>query len=123
MKKYLYIIIKIIQLTKWLRGGGGEEKLLSLCDSPPPQLNQLKLPTVDMTQNQLHHGRKTSLETEANKIVLIVILLIVVSREILQSILNIRVRKVYFSVSDTGILGKRKSECSYQEPNLRPSDY
>ena len=24
---------------------------------------------------------------------------------------------------DTGILGKKKSECSYQESNLRPSDY
>ena len=28
-----------------------------------------------------------------------------------------------YSVSDTGILGKRKSECSYQKSNLRPSDY
>ena len=27
---------------------------------------------------------------------------------------------MYYSVSDTGILGK-KSECSYQESNLRPS--
>ena len=25
---------------------------------------------------------------------------------------------MYYSVSDTGILGKRKSECSYQESNL-----
>ena len=25
--------------------------------------------------------------------------------------------------SDAGILGKKKSECSYQESNLRPSDY
>ena len=30
---------------------------------------------------------------------------------------------MYYSVSDTGILGKRKSECSYQESNLRPPDY
>ena len=28
-----------------------------------------------------------------------------------------------FSVSDTGILGKRNSEFSQQESNLRPSDY
>ena len=28
---------------------------------------------------------------------------------------------VFFSVSDTGILGKRKPECSQQESNLRPS--
>ena len=27
-----------------------------------------------------------------------------------------------YSVNDTGILGK-KSDCSYQESNLRPSDY
>ena len=27
---------------------------------------------------------------------------------------------MYYLVSDTGILGKRKSECSYQESNLRP---
>ena len=34
-------------------------------------------------------------------------------------------RMRYYSVSDTGILGKKKSECSYQESNLhvRPSDY
>ena len=32
-------------------------------------------------------------------------------------------RMVYCSVNDTGKLGKRKSECSYQELNLRPSDY
>ena len=25
--------------------------------------------------------------------------------------------------NDTGKLGKRKSECSYQESNLRPSDH
>ena len=30
---------------------------------------------------------------------------------------------MYYSVSDTDKLGKRKSECSYQESNLRPSDY
>ena len=29
---------------------------------------------------------------------------------------------VYYSVNDTGTLGKRKSECSHQESNLRPSD-
>ena len=28
-----------------------------------------------------------------------------------------------YSVSDTGLLGKRKSEYSCQELNLRPSDY
>ena len=27
-------------------------------------------------------------------------------------------RMMYFSVSDTGKLGKRNSECSYQESNL-----
>ena len=32
-------------------------------------------------------------------------------------------RMMYYSVNDTGKLGKRKSECSYQELNLRPSDY
>ena len=32
-------------------------------------------------------------------------------------------RMMYYSVNDTGILQKRKSECSYQESNLRPSDY
>ena len=31
-------------------------------------------------------------------------------------------RIMYYSVGDTGILEK-KSECSYQESNLRPSDY
>ena len=31
--------------------------------------------------------------------------------------------RMMYSVSDTGILGKRKSECSYQESNLRSSDY
>ena len=31
-------------------------------------------------------------------------------------------RMTCYSVSDTGILGK-KSECSYQEPNLRPFDF
>ena len=30
---------------------------------------------------------------------------------------------IFFSVSDTGILGKRNSEFSQQESNLRPSDY
>ena len=29
----------------------------------------------------------------------------------------------YYSVSDTGTLGKRKSECSSQESNLRPSKF
>ena len=29
-----------------------------------------------------------------------------------------RLRMVYYSVNDTGILGKTKSECSYQESNL-----
>ena len=29
---------------------------------------------------------------------------------------------IFFSVSDTGILGKRNSEFSQQETNLRPSD-
>ena len=29
------------------------------------------------------------------------------------------VRMMYYSVSDTGKFGKRKSECSYQELNLR----
>ena len=32
-------------------------------------------------------------------------------------------RKMYYSVSDTAILGKKKSECSSQESNLRPFDY
>ena len=32
-------------------------------------------------------------------------------------------RMVYYSVSETGILGKRKSEYSFPESNLRPSDY
>ena len=27
---------------------------------------------------------------------------------------------MHYSVNDTGIFGKRKSECSYQESNLRP---
>ena len=31
-------------------------------------------------------------------------------------------RMIFFSVSDTGILGKRNSEFSQQETNLRPSD-
>ena len=31
-------------------------------------------------------------------------------------------KMMYYSVSDTGILGK-KSECYYQESNPRPSDY
>ena len=31
--------------------------------------------------------------------------------------------RMIFSVSDTGILGKRNSEFSQQESNLRPSDY
>ena len=30
---------------------------------------------------------------------------------------------MYYSVNDTGILGKIKSECSYQKSNQRPSDY
>ena len=29
----------------------------------------------------------------------------------------------FFLISDTGILGKRKSEFSQQESNLRPSDH
>ena len=33
---------------------------------------------------------------------------------------NKELRMMYYSVNDTGILGKRKSECSYQESNLRP---
>ena len=32
-------------------------------------------------------------------------------------------KKYFFSVSDAGILGKRKSKYSYQELSLRPSDY
>ena len=32
-------------------------------------------------------------------------------------------RMIFFSVSNTGILGKRNSEFSQQESNLRPSDY
>ena len=31
--------------------------------------------------------------------------------------------RMMYSVSDTGILGKRKSECSYQKSNLRSFDY
>ena len=31
-------------------------------------------------------------------------------------------KMMYYSVNDTGILGK-KSDCFYQESNLRPSDY
>ena len=34
-----------------------------------------------------------------------------------------KLRMIFFSVSDTGILGKRNSEFSQQESNLRPSDY
>ena len=34
-----------------------------------------------------------------------------------------QMRMMYYSVSDTGILGKRNSECSYQESKRRPSDY
>ena len=32
-------------------------------------------------------------------------------------------RMMFIQESDAGILGKKKSECSYQESNLRPSDY
>ena len=32
-------------------------------------------------------------------------------------------RMMYYSVSDTGILGKMKFKCSYQESNLRLFDY
>ena len=32
-------------------------------------------------------------------------------------------RMMYYSLSDTGKLGKGKSECSYQKSNLRSSDY
>ena len=35
---------------------------------------------------------------------------------------SLKLRMMYYSVSDIGILGK-KSECSYQVSNLRPSDY
>ena len=28
-----------------------------------------------------------------------------------------------FFSTDTGKLGKRNCECSYEEPNLRPTDY
>ena len=35
---------------------------------------------------------------------------------------RITIRMMYYSVSDTGIIGK-KSECSHQESNIRPSDY
>ena len=31
-------------------------------------------------------------------------------------------KMMYYSMNDAGILGKRKSECSYQESNLRPSN-
>ena len=42
----------------------------------------------------------------------------------IESITNrFRIRMMNYLVSDTGILEKRKSECSYQELNLRPSDY
>ena len=34
-----------------------------------------------------------------------------------------QMRMMYSSVSDTDKLGKRKFECSYQESNLRPSNY
>ena len=34
-----------------------------------------------------------------------------------------RMMYMYYSMNDAGILGKWKSECSYQESNLRPSDY
>ena len=34
-----------------------------------------------------------------------------------------KTRMMYVSVSATGILGKRKSESSYQESNQRPFDY
>ena len=36
---------------------------------------------------------------------------------------NIVLRMMFIQESDAGILGKKKSECSYQESNLRPSDY
>ena len=36
---------------------------------------------------------------------------------------RLQLRMIYHSVNDTGILGKRKSKCSYQESILRPSDY
>ena len=36
---------------------------------------------------------------------------------------KLSLRMVYYSMSDTAILGKTKSECRYQESNLRPSDY
>ena len=36
---------------------------------------------------------------------------------------NTDVRMMIILESDAGILGKKKSECSYQESNLRPSDY
>ena len=36
---------------------------------------------------------------------------------------KIRIRMMIILESDAGILGKKKSEFSYQESNLRPSDY
>ena len=38
------------------------------------------------------------------------------------AIRGIRCKMMYYLVNDTAT-GKRKSECSYQESNLRPSDY
>ena len=34
-----------------------------------------------------------------------------------------RMRMMYFSVNDTGKLGKRKSQCSYQESDALPLSY
>ena len=36
--------------------------------------------------------------------------------------IELRENDVFFSVNETGIR-ERKTECSYQESNLRPSDY
>ena len=38
-------------------------------------------------------------------------------------IIPLELRMMIILESDAGILGKKKSECSYQESNLRPSDY
>ena len=38
-------------------------------------------------------------------------------------VININIKNDVLFSNDTGKLGKINSECSYQESNLRPSDY
>ena len=82
------------------------------------ELNKFIFPTKNF--------RRTEVRIELPKEIVFIRELQQENNTLINETQNLKAKKIendIFSVSDTGILGKRNSEFSQQESNLRPSDY